>query len=209
MAAIDCGNYNAGAGIANQFGSGVGFHPGDVAKSLSACSTKRPTVTVRNSPMTTISTPDLADGAPEARAIQLQFRNLGGLRQFGGEVVTIKCHEDNSLVKACVQEAGNGRVIVVDGGGSLRRALLGDMLAEDAAKNGWAGLVINGAVRDVDEIAATRLGVQALGTCPLKTEKLGMGQRDVMVAFGGVDIRPGDYVYADNNGVLVSTKPLL
>jgi regulator of ribonuclease activity A len=159
--------------------------------------------------MTTISTPDLSDAAPEARAIELQFRNLGGVRQFGGEAVTIKCHEDNSLVKACVQEPGKGRVIVVDGGGSLRRALLGDMLAEEAVKNGWAGLVINGAIRDVDEIGATPLGVQALGTCPLKTEKLGAGQRDVPVAFGGVEIRPGYYVYADNNGVLVSAKPLL
>ena len=89
------------------------------------------------------------------------------------------------------------------------KGILGDMLAEEAAKNGWAGLVINGVVRDVDEIGATALGVQALGTCPLKTEKLGMGQRDVPVAFGGVEIRPGDYVYADNNGVLVSEKPLL
>ena len=158
--------------------------------------------------MEKFSTADLSDEAPDARAIELQFGNYGALRQFCGRAVTIKCHEDNSLVKACVQEPGNGRVIVVDGGGSLRRALLGDMLAEEAAKNGWAGLVINGAVRDVDEIGATPLGVQALGTCPLKTEKLGMGQRDVPVAFGGVEIRPGCYVYADNNGVLVSAVPL-
>jgi regulator of ribonuclease activity A len=124
-------------------------------------------------------------------------------------VVTIKCHEDNSLVKACVGEPGEGRVIVVDGGGSLRRALLGDMLAETAAQNGWAGLVIAGAIRDVDEIGNTRLGVQALGTTPLKTDKLGAGQRDVVVSVGGVCIHPGDYVYADNNGVIVSEKPLL
>ena len=100
-------------------------------------------------------------------------------------------------------------MIVVDGGGSLRRALLGDMLAEQAAANGWAGLVINGAVRDVDEIAATSIGVQALGRCALKTEKLGMGQRDVVVSFGGVSIAPGDYIYADNNAVIVSKSPLL
>lgn len=159
--------------------------------------------------MTVISTPDLTDSFPEARAIELQFRSFGAVQQFAGPAVTIKCHEDNSLVKACVDEPGQGRVIVVDGGGSLRRALLGDMLAEKAASNGWAGLVINGVIRDVDEIGRTRLGVQALGTAPVKTEKLGVGQRDVPIAFGGVTISPGEYVYADNNGVIVSEKPLL
>ena len=123
--------------------------------------------------------------------------------------MTIKCHEDNSLVKQCVEEPGEGRVIVVDGGGSQRRALLGDMLAEKAAANGWAGLVINGVIRDVDEIGQTQLGVQALGTCPIKTEKLGVGQRDISIRIGGVDIAPGDYIYADNNGVIVSKKSLL
>ena len=159
--------------------------------------------------MTGISTPDLTDEHSEARAIELQFTNFGAVKQFGGPAVTIKCHEDNSLVKACVGEPGEGRVIVVDGGGSLRRALLGDMLAEKAASNGWAGLVIHGVIRDVDEIGQTQLGVQALGTTPLKTEKLGMGQRDVPVSMGGVSISPGDYIYADNNGVIVSSKPLL
>lgn len=155
------------------------------------------------------STPDLSDAAPGARALELQFVNYGAIRRFSGQVVTIKCHEDNSLVKACVEEPGNGRVIVVDGGGSMRRSLLGDMLAEKAAAKGWAGLVINGVIRDVDEIGATALGVQALGTCPVKTEKLGMGQRDIQVTIGGVDIDPGDYLYADNNGVLISKVPLL
>lgn len=159
--------------------------------------------------MADISTPDLTDASETARAIELQFANYGGVAKFAGRAVTIKCHEDNSLVKACVSEPGEGRVIVVDGGGSLRRALLGDMLAEKAAANGWSGLVINGAIRDVDEIGEIRLGVQALGTTPLKTEKLGMGQRDVVIAFGGVAISPGDYVYADNNGVIVSAEPLL
>ncbi len=159
--------------------------------------------------MPAISTPDLTDAHGEASAIELQFASYGGIRRFGGRAVTIKCHEDNSLVKQCVSEPGEGRVIAVDGGGSLRRALLGDMLAEQAAANGWAGLVINGAVRDVDEIAATSIGVLALGHCPLKTEKLGMGQRDVPIAFGGVCIAPGDYIYADNNGVIVSKRQLL
>jgi regulator of ribonuclease activity A len=159
--------------------------------------------------MNEISTPDLTDDHPAALAVELQFTNFGALSRFGGPAVTIKCHEDNSLVKQCVGEAGEGRVVVVDGGGSLRRALLGDMLAEQAASNGWAGLVINGAIRDVDEIGATRIGVQALGKCPHKTEKLGVGQRDVPVSFGGVCIEPGDWVYADNNGVIVSKKRLL
>ena len=140
--------------------------------------------------------------------LELPFVNYGLHKQFSGPVVTIKCHEDNSLVKACVGEPGNGRVIVVDGGGSRRRALLGDMLAEEAAANGWSGLVINGVIRDVDEIGATPLGVQALGTCPVKTEKLGVGQRDIDVHFGGVNVSPGDYIYADNNGVIVSRQPL-
>jgi regulator of ribonuclease activity A len=159
--------------------------------------------------VTGISTPDLSDDHPQVSAIELQFNNYGALQQFGGAVVTIKCHEDNSLVKQCVGEPGAGRVIVVDGGGSLRRALLGDMLAEQAAANGWAGLVINGVIRDVDQIGQTQLGVQALGTCPLKTEKLGVGQRDIIVHMGGVAIAPGDYVYADNNGVIVSKQALL
>ena len=159
--------------------------------------------------MMTISTPDLCDEAPEVNAVELQFFNLGQVKQFAGPAVTIKCHEDNSLVKACVDEPGQGRVIVVDGGGSRRRALLGDMLAEKAANNGWAGLVINGVIRDVDEMGKIALGVQALGTCPVKTEKLGVGQRDIDIRIGGVDIAPGDFVYADNNGVIVSKRQLL
>ena len=158
--------------------------------------------------MTTISTPDLSDASPEALAIELPFINYGQVRQFAGRAVTIKCHEDNSLVKQCVEEPGLGRVIVVDGGGSRRRALLGDMLAEKAAANGWSGLVINGVIRDVDEIGRTALGVQALGACPVKTEKLGVGQRDIALHIGGAPVSPGDYIYADNNGVLVSKLPL-
>ncbi|PLW82960.1 ribonuclease activity regulator protein RraA [Kineobactrum sediminis] len=157
----------------------------------------------------TFATPDLMDAAPNAAVIELQFRNLGAHPRFSGRAVTIKCHEDNSLVKQCVAEPGDGRVIVVDGGGSLRQALLGDMLAAEAADNGWAGLVINGAIRDVDDIAVTALGVQALGVTPRKTDKRGEGQRDIVVHIGGARIAPGDYIYADNNGVVVSAEPLL
>ena len=112
---------------------------------------------------------------PRSAALELQLVNYGQIRQFGGAVVTIKCHEDNSLVKQCVEEPGLGRVIVVDGGGSMRRALLGDLLAEKAAANGWSGLIINGVIRDVDEIGRTSVGVQALGSCPIKTRKARRG----------------------------------
>jgi regulator of ribonuclease activity A len=159
--------------------------------------------------MIPISTTDLSDEAPEVCALELQLVNYGQIRQFGGAVVTIKCHEDNSLVKQCVEEPGLGRVIMVDGGGSMRRALLGDLLAEKAAANGWSGLIINGVIRDVDEIGRISIGVQALGSCPIKTEKRGVGERDIDLHIGGVDIAPGDYIYADNNGVIVSKRPLL
>ncbi|MFV0478033.1 MAG: ribonuclease E activity regulator RraA [Parahaliea sp.] len=155
------------------------------------------------------STPDLSDAAPQALAIELSWRNYGARRKFCGQAVTIKCHEDNSLVKALVDQPGAGQVIVVDGGGSHRRALLGDMLAEKAAQNGWSGLVINGVIRDVDEIGVIDLGVQALGSVPLKTDKRGEGQQGIALHFGGVIIEPGDYIYADNNGVLVSKQSLL
>ena len=160
--------------------------------------------------MTSICTPDIADEFPrQVAVIELPLRNFGARTQFHGAVVTVKCHEDNSLVKELVGTLGEGRVIVVDGGGSVRRALLGDMLAEKAAENGWAGLVINGAVRDVDQIAVTDLGVQALASTPLKTEKLGVGQQGVVLHIGGVSIAPGSYLYADNNGVLISSQKLL
>jgi regulator of ribonuclease activity A len=157
-----------------------------------------------------ISTPDIADEFPsDVQALELDLRNLGGITHFSGEAVTVKCFEDNSLVKDLSGTPGHGRVMVVDGGGSRRRALLGDMLAEKAAENGWSGLVINGVVRDVDEIGEIALGVQALGTVPLKTDKLGQGQRDIPLHFGGVHILPGSWIYADNNGVLVATRKLL
>lgn len=155
-----------------------------------------------------ISTPDLTDAHPQARVLALQWRNYGGVDSFSGPAVTIKCHEDNSLVKAAVAESGEGRVLVVDGGGSLRRALLGDMLAETAADNGWSGFVIAGAVRDVDELAVTAVGIKALGACPLRTDKRGEGQRDITVSVGGAAIAPGDIIYADNNGVICSAEAL-
>jgi len=154
-------------------------------------------------------TPDLCDAYPEhVQVLEPMFSNFGGRDSFGGEIVTIKCHEDNSLVKAQVETDGKGKVLVVDGGGSLRRALLGDLLAEKAAHNGWEGLLIYGCIRDVDMIAQTDLGVQALATHPMKTDKRGIGDLNVPVTFAGVTLHPGHYLYADNNGVIVSPVPL-
>lgn len=155
------------------------------------------------------STPDLCDAYPEQiQVVEPMFSNFGGRDSFGGQIVTLKCFEDNSLVREQAAQDGKGKVLVVDGGGSLRRALLGDMLAEQAAKNGWEGMVIYGCVRDVDVLAQTDLGVQALASHPLKTDKRGLGDLDVVVSFGGVTFRPGEYVYADNNGIIVSPSPL-
>jgi len=146
-----------------------------------------------------LSTPDLCDKYENDATVGLRvldglFTNYGGRTEFSGQVVTIKCFEDNSVVKKLVDTAGEGRVIVMDGGGSLRRAILGDMLAEKAAVNGWAGLVINGCIRDSDEIAATDIGVKALNIHPMKTEKRGLGDLDVPVSFAGQTIKPGEWV---------------
>ena len=155
------------------------------------------------------STPDLCDQYPElVRVVEPMLSNFGGREQFCGQITTIKCFEDNSLVKQLVGTSGEGRVIVVDAGGSLRRACLGDMLAEQAASNGWAGLIIYGCIRDVDQIRATDIGVQALGVHPMKTDKKGVGELNIPVTFGGVTFAPKDDVYADNNGIILSAEPL-
>ncbi|KAA8984331.1 MULTISPECIES: ribonuclease E activity regulator RraA [Halomonadaceae] len=156
----------------------------------------------------TIVTPDLVDEHPEVAVVEPMFVNLGGRSAFGGEIVTVKCFEDNSVVKEQVGKEGHGRVLVVDGGGSLRIALLGDMLAEKASKNGWQGVIVYGCIRDVDVIGETDIGVQALATHPRKSEKRGLGDLNVAVSFGGVTFEPGHYVYADNNGIIVSAEPL-
>ncbi len=156
-----------------------------------------------------IITPDLCDEYPElVQVVEPMFNNYGGRDSFGGEIVTVKCFEDNSIVKEQVGTPGHGKVMVVDGGASMRAALLGDMLAEKAAENGWEGLVIYGCIRDVDVIMETDLGVQALSTHPMKTDKRGLGDLNVPVTFGGVTFKPGHYIYADNNGVIVSPEKL-
>ena len=153
-------------------------------------------------------TPDLCDAYPDVDVVEPIFSNFGGHDSFGGEIVTVKCHEDNSIVKEQVDQDGRGKVMVVDGGGSFRRALLGDMLAEKAAKNGWEGIIIYGCVRDVDVLAQTPLGIQALASHPMKTDKRGIGDLNVTVSFAGVTFKPSEYVYADNNGIIVSPTAL-
>ncbi|ADN75684.1 regulator of ribonuclease activity A [Ferrimonas balearica DSM 9799] len=153
--------------------------------------------------------PDLCDAHPDVvRLFPPIFRQFGGKRIFHGPVVTLRCPEDNSLVREAVAEPGQGRVLLIDGGGLARRALLGDMLAEKAVANGWSGIVVFGYVRDVATLATLDLGVQALGAVPMKTEKRGLGDRDVVVEIDGIRIQPGDYLYADDNGVLVAPHAL-
>ena len=137
------------------------------------------------------------------------FKNFGGHRTFGGQVVTVKCFEDNSRVKETLATQGDGKVLVVDGGASMRCALLGDMIAQSAVDNGWAGVIVYGCVRDVDEIAKMPLGVMALSAIPRKSVRKGVGETGVTLSFGDVTIADGDWIYADNNGVVVSRENLL
>lgn len=155
------------------------------------------------------ATTDLCDAHPDdVRVVDPIFRDFGGLRAFHGVVVTSKLFEDNSLVREALEQPGAGRVLVVDGGGSLRCALLGGNLAVLAERNGWAGVVVFGAVRDTRELAAANVGVKALAAHPKKSDKRGVGQRDVAVTFAGVTFHPGDHLYADDDGIVVSSRPL-
>ncbi len=154
-------------------------------------------------------TADLCDHFSDIVQIaEEQMGDFGGLGAFSGVIETVKAFEDNSKVRECVDSPGKGKVLVVDGGGSMRCAMLGDQLAAKAVKNGWAGIVINGCIRDSADIAEMEIGVKALGTHPLKTEKLDAGSHNVPVRFAGVDFIPGHYVYADEDGLLVSEKAL-
>lgn len=152
---------------------------------------------------------DLCDRHPSrVRVVEPLLGDFGGRRAFGGRIATIKCHEDNSLVRDRVAEPGHGRVLVIDGGGSLRRSLLGDQLAERALARGWEGIVVFGAIRDVEALARLDLGVKALGVIPLKTEKRGIGERDLVLRFAGTDFVPDEYLYADANGIIVAAAAL-
>ena len=151
--------------------------------------------------------PKLADGT--LRVLAANFHRHGKHTVFSGPIKTLKVFEDNSLVRTALESAGDGRVLVVDGGASLRCALLGGNLGKLAEKNGWAGVVLNAPIRDAEEIDACAIGVRALGTCPVKSKKTGAGNFDVPLAFGGVTIKPGDWCYADRDGVLFSDVELL
>jgi regulator of ribonuclease activity A len=155
------------------------------------------------------ATADLYDTHGEnLRVLAPIFRDFGGLLTFAGPVTTLKVFEDNSLVRAALEEPGQGRVLVVDGGGSLRCALVGDNLAALGHKNGWAGIVVYGCIRDAAPIGTIAIGVKAIATNPRKSVKKGEGERDVTLRFAEVVIAPGDYLYADIDGVVVADKQL-
>ena len=156
-----------------------------------------------------MSTADLYDEyGDRLQSCDTQFRQFGGHREFDGIVATVRCFQDNALLKSILGTPGQGRVLVVDGAGSVHTALTGDLIAQLAVDHGWAGLVLNGAVRDSVALGGLPLGIKALGTCPRKTDKLGAGERDVDVEFGGVRIRPGDWLCADEDGVVVADTDL-
>ncbi|RSN57832.1 MULTISPECIES: ribonuclease E activity regulator RraA [Actinomadura] len=156
------------------------------------------------------ATADLIDDfGDELRSCETQFRQYGGRARFAGPVSTVRCHRDNGLVKRLLNTPGDGRVLVVDGGGSLASALMGDLIAAAAVRNGWAGVVINGAVRDVAALRGLDLGAKALGSNPRKSAKDAAGDVDVPVEFGGVEFRPGDWLYSDEDGIVVAARDVL
>jgi len=155
-------------------------------------------------------TADLCDEHSEIIQIALPgLFGYGGETRFSGRIITLKLFEDNSLLRDMLNNSGEGQVIVVDGGDSMRCALLGDMLAGKAVSNGWGGLVINGCIRDSADIAKMSIGIRALGTHPLKSVKKGVGEVNVPVSFHNVDFIPGNYLYADEDGVIVATEALM
>lgn len=156
-----------------------------------------------------LKTTDLSDLHPKkVRAAESLFRDFGGRKMFHGEIVTLKIFEDNSFVRKALEQSGEGKVLVIDGGGSLRCALLGDQLGELAVKNKWNGVLVFGCVRDSEALAQLDLGIKALNTHPLKTEKRNEGQENIAVRFAGVDFVPGTFIYADEDGVLVTAERL-
>jgi regulator of ribonuclease activity A len=160
----------------------------------------------RNDAMKTADLVDAHDAL--VRFCDLPFRHFGRVAAFSGPIATVKCFEDNALLRAYLEEEGNGRVMVVDGGGSTRRALMGDQMALIMRSRGWAGIIINGAIRDSVEINQMDVGVVGLAVTPKKSSKDGAGRREVPVSFGGVEFCPGHHAYCDADGVLVSAEKL-
>lgn len=154
--------------------------------------------------LTFTATADLVDEiGPEVRSCDTQFRNFGGNVEFCGRISTVRCYQDNALLKSVLSEPGDGKVLVVDGAASLHTALVGDIIAELGRSNGWAGVVINGAIRDAAVIGTMKFGCKALGTNPRKSTKTGAGERDVVLGFGGITFVPGEELYADADGIVV------
>ena len=150
------------------------------------------------------ATADLVDDiGPDVRSCDLQLRQFGGRSEFAGPITTVRCFQDNALLKSVLSEPGDGGVLVIDGDGSVHTALVGDVIAALGRDNGWAGLVINGAVRDAAVLRTLDIGIKALGTNPRKSSKTGAGERDVAVEFGGVTFAPGDIAYSDDDGIVV------
>jgi regulator of ribonuclease activity A len=150
------------------------------------------------------ATADLVDEiGPEVRSCDLQFGQYGGRAMFAGPISTVKCFQDNALLKSVLSEPGDGRVLVIDGDASVHTALVGDLIAELGRSNGWAGLIVNGAVRDASTLRTLDFGIKALGTNPRKSTKTGAGQRDVAVTFGGVTFLPDEIAYSDDDGIVV------
>lgn len=150
------------------------------------------------------ATADLVDEiGDDVRSCDTQFRQFGGRATFAGRITTLRCFQDNALLKSVLSEPGNGDVLVIDGDGSLHTALVGDVIAGLGVDNGWAGLIINGAVRDAATLRTLDIGIKALGTNPRKGGKTGDGQRDVVVEFGGVLFKPGEIAYGDDDGIVV------
>ncbi|MEH0058886.1 MULTISPECIES: ribonuclease E activity regulator RraA [Auritidibacter] len=158
---------------------------------------------------TPLNTTDLADHLGESvRSCPIQLRNFGGVQKFAGQIATVRCFEDNTEVRATLSTPGEGRVLVVDGGGSLNRALLGDNIAQLAIDNNWAGVIVHGAIRDSAEIAEMAIGVKALGTNSQKSRKEGLGVTNVNLVIGGIEFIPGEYVYSDADGIVVTSDPV-
>jgi regulator of ribonuclease activity A len=156
-----------------------------------------------------LMTTDLSDAHPDAQVCDPVFRDFGGRKAFHGPIQTLKIFEDNALVRSALETPGQGQVLVVDAGASMRCAVLGGNLGQLAVKNGWAGVVVNGCIRDAEEIGALPVGVKALATHPRKSEKgLHSAHKDRVVAFAGVTFRPGAWLYADADGIVVSDKPI-
>jgi regulator of ribonuclease activity A len=161
--------------------------------------------------MTDIVTCDIVDAHKTSGRIQscsVQFTQLGARKSFAGPIRTIKCHEDNALIKKTLSTPGNGAVLVVDGGGSLRTALVGDVIAGLAVSNGWAGLVLYGAVRDTEALKTLAIGIKALGSNPWTSGKDGAGQLDIELRFGDVTFKPGAWLYSDGDGIIVADGKL-